>query len=179
MAKRGRPSKPRIDEYERADGEISFYARFTAYGERHETKVGQTPHMTLAQAQATLRQTMDQVALGTWNPPKDPSAGPPAVHDLFSDFVSRIVGISEHTRYELTNRVQKHLLPFFHAPILGARDDGGPLYGRARTLADLDENLVDDYMVFKEAEREAIRAIHARGGAQAVDVACRHVQPPS
>ncbi|MDO8209271.1 site-specific integrase [Conexibacter sp. CPCC 206217] len=163
--------------YERADGGVTWYARFRAEGRRRRVKLG-TDHegWNATRAENAVAELVGQVQRGTWRAPRAPRA--PAEDPSFHAFASRWFtgkarGLSRRTVEDYEWRLSNHLLPHF----------------KDHRLSEIDVRAVDGYRAAKLAERDAARAAGLRSLsndsvnatiallAQILDVAAEHKLP--
>ncbi|MDO8187234.1 tyrosine-type recombinase/integrase [Conexibacter sp. JD483] len=163
--------------YERADGGVTWYARFRAEGRRRRVRLG-TDHegWNETRAENAVAELVDQVRRGTWRPPPARTAtaaasADPTFHEFASGwFAGKARGLAARTVEDYQWRLSNHLLPHF----------------KDHCLSEIDVRAVDGYRAAKLAEREAARAAGLRGLsndsvnatiallAQILDVAAEH-----
>jgi integrase len=140
----GRPASGSIRERLGADGNVTFTARFTAYGKRQTARLGTTLEgWTRSKAEQELAYILADVRRGTWTPGEDlPAAEPinpevPTFHVFASEWFAAEKGQwKPATQRAYLAELRDHLLPFF---------------GDYR-LDEIDVALVDRYRETKVAE---------------------------
>ncbi|ADB50186.1 tyrosine-type recombinase/integrase [Conexibacter woesei] len=137
--------------YTRADGGVTYYARFRALGRRWRVKLGtDIEGWNETRAENAVGAIVDRVRRGTWTPPSASRATEhedPTFHAFASQwFVRKSRGLSARTVEDYEWRLSNHLLPYF---------------ARHR-LSELDVRAVDGYRAAKLAERDEARAAGRR-----------------
>lgn len=171
--------------YARADGGITWYARFRAQGRRWRVRLG-TDHegWNRTRAENEVGGIVERVRRGTWEPPARArgavaaamaaEAEDPTFHAFASRwFQAKASGLARRTVEDYEWRLSNHLLPHF----------------KDRRLSEIDVRAVDGYRAVKLAERDDARAAGARSLsndsinatiallAQILDVAAEHKLP--
>jgi integrase len=130
-------------------GGRSYSIRFTAYGKRHQLRLGTSEDgWTRAKAEEELENVKAAVRLGVWTPPKRQAVEAPTDVPTFHVFASEWVELHRHDVKDATvaywrDLLEVHLLPFFadHA------------------LDTITVGIVDQYRVTKLREREQWNAL--------------------
>lgn len=163
--------------YERADGGITWYARFRAEGRRRRVKLGTDDEgWNETRAENAVAALVEQVRRGTWRAPRRELAAvaDPSFHAFASSwFADKARGLARRTVEDYEWRLSNHLLPYF----------------KEHRISEIDVRAVDGYRAAKLAERDEARALGVRSLsndsinatiallAQLLDVAAEHKLP--
>lgn len=142
--------------YARADGGITWYARFRAQGRRWRVRLG-TDHegWNRTRAENEVGAIAERVRRGTWAPPaRARGAGvaaaepeDPTFHAFASRwFEAKARGLGRRTVEDYEWRLSNHLLPYF----------------KDHRISEIDVRAVDGYSAAKLAERDEARGLGAR-----------------